>query len=201
MGEPADRDLLRRAAAGDSTAFGAIFQRHATAVYNHCFRQLGTWSAAEDATSVVFLEAWRRRQDVRDLDGSLLPWLLGVANNVVRNQARALRRHRAALERLPPGLLEPDHADRVAERLEAEQQMRVIRGQVHQLNPLEQEALALCVWAELSYAQAAVALGVPVATVRSRLARARTRLRELNGPAPLDPSPHPTAFVAPNCPE
>jgi RNA polymerase sigma-70 factor, ECF subfamily len=66
----ADRELLRT-----PSGFGRLFERHGRAVYNYCFRRTADWSAAEDLTSVVFLEAWRRRKDLR-LDGdSLLPWL------------------------------------------------------------------------------------------------------------------------------
>src|SRR5690606_11322289 len=58
--EVTDGDLWQKAAKGDPSAFGALFERHADAVYNHCFRRTGSWEAAEDLTSVVFLEAWRR---------------------------------------------------------------------------------------------------------------------------------------------
>ncbi|WP_407671474.1 RNA polymerase sigma factor [Parafrankia elaeagni] len=82
-----------RVAAGDGgAAFGCLFRRHFTAVYAYCFHRLGSWSAAEDASSVVFLEAWRRRADAVVVSGSLRPWLLGVATNVMRNQRRAARR-------------------------------------------------------------------------------------------------------------
>jgi RNA polymerase sigma-70 factor (ECF subfamily) len=78
MGEEVrDVELLARARAGDADAFGVIFRRHVDAAYTHCFRRLGSWSGAEDASSLVFLETWRRRRDAVDADGSLLPWLLG----------------------------------------------------------------------------------------------------------------------------
>jgi RNA polymerase sigma-70 factor (ECF subfamily) len=178
-----DRALLDRAVDGDASAFGELFARHSATVHTYCFRRLGTWSAAEDATSVVFLEVWRRRDSVPEtiapeVGGSLLPWLYGVANNVVRNHARSMRRHRAALERLPQSLREPDPADGVAERIDAERRMQEVLVHLSGLNRVEQEVVALCVWSELSYEQAAVALGVSVATVRSRLARARAHLRE-----------------------
>ena len=89
-----------------------------------------------------------------------------------------MRRHRAALERLPQSLREPDPADGVAERLDAERRMQEVLGHLGRLTRVEQEVVALCVWSELTYEQAAVALGVSVATVRSRLARARAHLRD-----------------------
>jgi RNA polymerase sigma factor (sigma-70 family) len=175
-----DRQLLRNA---DPASFGTLFERHGAAIYNYCFRRTADWSAAEDLTSVVFLEAWRKRKEVRLQGDSLLPWLYGVATNVLRNRSRSLRRYRAALERVPRGV-EADFADDVAGRLDDERQMRAVLEAVRQLPKREQDVFALCAWSELSYEEAAVALGVPLGTVRSRLARARARLN-----ARLDISP------------
>jgi DNA-directed RNA polymerase specialized sigma24 family protein len=96
-----DGELWARAQAGDAGAFGVLFDRHANSVYRYCFRRSADWALAEDLTSVVFFEAWRRCAEVKLSGGGLLPWLLGVATNVIRNQRRSLRRYRAALERLP----------------------------------------------------------------------------------------------------
>jgi RNA polymerase sigma-70 factor, ECF subfamily len=167
-----DRQLLRNA---DPASFGTLFERHGKAIYNYCFRRTADWATAEDLTSVVFLEAWRKRKEVRLQGDSLLPWLYGVATNVLRNRSRSLRRYRAALERLPRGV-EADFADDVAGRLDDERQMCAVLEAVRQLPTREQDVFALCAWSELSYEEAAVALGVPLGTVRSRLARARARL-------------------------
>lgn len=175
-----DSQLWRDAVAGDAQAFGVLFERHARAVYVFCFRRTADWSLAEDLTSVVFLEAWRRRAQVRLVRESALPWLLGVATNVVLNARRSLRRHRAALERLPREQ-EPDFADDVAERLDDERHMRSLLHALAALPRRERDVLALCRFAGLSYEEAAVALGIPVGTVRSRLSRARARLREPDG--------------------
>lgn len=184
-----DVELLARANGGDGQAYGLIFRRHATAVYNHCFRRLGSWSAAEDATSLVFLETWRRRRDAVDADGSLLPWLLGVANNVVRNLSRTARRYDAALFKLPRPAAEPDHADMVAARLDDERRMRAVLHQLSALSGPEQDVVGLVLMSGLSYAEAAVALGVPVGTVRSRLSRARGRLGAGSAATSLAPAP------------
>jgi RNA polymerase sigma factor (sigma-70 family) len=101
------------------------------------------------------------------------------ATNVVRNRRRSQRRHRAALDRLPleRGL---DFADEADSRLDDERRMREALRAVGELPRREQEVVALCGWAGLSYEDAAVALAIPVGTVRSRLSRARARLRELD---------------------
>jgi RNA polymerase sigma-70 factor (ECF subfamily) len=108
-----------------------------------------------------------------------LPWLLGVATNVLRNRRRSQRRHRAALGRLPREHAH-DFADEANGRLDDERQMQTVLRAVAELPRREQDVLALCAWAGLSYEEAAVALGVPVGTVRSRLSRARARIRELS---------------------
>jgi RNA polymerase sigma factor (sigma-70 family) len=160
-------------------AFGELFERHADRVYAHCFTRTGSWSMAEDLTSTVFLQAWRRRCEVRFSGDSALPWLLGVANNVTRNAQRTLQRYRLLLAKLPPAGDEadiaPDAADRIDQERLAQQLLRAMGG----LRQSEREVIALCDWAGLSYADAAVAMGVPEGTVRSRLSRAREHLREL----------------------
>lgn len=174
---PTDDELWRRAGGGEAAAFGELFERHAKAVYNHLFRRTGDWSLAEELTSVVFLEAWRRRSAVRIEHESVLPWLLGVATNVLRNSWRSRRRHRAALERLPREAA-AGFADDADARLDDEARMKEILGRLRALPRREADVLALCVWASLTYEEAAVALDVPVGTVRSRLSRAKARLRE-----------------------
>ncbi len=179
--ERSDIELWDLAVAGDPAGFGTLFERHARSVYNHCFRRTASWADAEELTSAVFVEAWRRRRDVRPIGESARPWLLGVANNLLRNHRRSARRHRAALARLPGPSPEADPADDVTGRLADERQMRRVLALVEQLPRRDQEVLALCAWSELTYLEAATVLDVPVGTVRSRLARARARLAELDG--------------------
>ena len=102
MGQATDAELWRRAVQGEPDAFGILFERHSRVVYNYLFRRTADWALAEDLTSVVFLEAWRKRENVRPEGELALPWLLGVATNVLRNRRRSQWRHRAALQRIPP---------------------------------------------------------------------------------------------------
>ena len=178
MDELTDAALWQRAAAGETDAFGTIFERHARTVYNYCFRRTADWSQAEELTAIVFLEAWRRRGQVVLERDDALPWLLGVATNVLRNLRRSQRRHRAALERLPRERV-ADFAGDVDERLDDQRLMRSALRALQKLSRDDQDVLALCVWEELTYEQAALALDLPIGTVRSRLSRARARLREL----------------------
>ncbi|WP_433179159.1 RNA polymerase sigma factor [Actinoallomurus sp. CA-150999] len=181
---PTDAELWARAVDGEPEAFGTLFDRHARAVYNHCFRRTSDWSMAEDLTSVVFLESWRRRDDVRIARETALPWFLGVANNVLRNARRSMRRHQAALARVPPALPEPDPADDVGDRLDDERAMRRVTELLRRLPAADRDVIELCLWDGLSYEDAATALDVPVGTVRSRLSRARARLRDMEAREP-----------------
>jgi RNA polymerase sigma factor (sigma-70 family) len=171
-----DEALLDAASNGDDRAFAALYERHARKIYNFLFRRLADWSEAEDLTAVVFLEAFRRRADAVLVESDLAPWLYGVATNVLRNRRRAQWRYRRVLAQLAaePRSAAPDPHDRV----EAAEQMRSVLERVRKLPRSQQDVVALCVWSGLSYEKAAAALGVPVGTVRSRLARARASLTE-----------------------
>jgi RNA polymerase sigma factor (sigma-70 family) len=174
-----DSTLWSRSRTGDADAFGLLFERHASAIYNYCFRRTGNWNAAEDLVSLVFLEAWRRR-DKELPPGKVLPWLYGIATNVLRNRRRSDRRFAAALSRVPRPNPEPDFARDADDRIDDERQMKRILRVVSQVPWHEQNTFALCAWAGLSYEEASVALDIPIGTVRSRLSRARQRLRELD---------------------
>ena len=183
MGSPgarssqSDRELWQLAGNGDSAAFGELFDRHASAVYNHLFRRTANWAEAEDLTSAVFLQAWRGRSKVVIDRDSALPWLLGVANHVLHNSRRARRRYQAALARVaPPDGLAADHADAVAAAVDSERQMAELRRAIGELPRHEREVVELCTWSGLDQRAAAVALGVSLGTVKSRMHRARRRL-------------------------
>lgn len=179
----ADAELWRRAAAHDSGAFGELFDRHAEKVYNHCFRRTADWSLAEDLTSVVFLEAWRKRRQVRLHEDSVLPWLLAVANNCLRNAQRSRRRYQRLLAKLPPPEDPPAVDAEATERLSDSERMRHILDVVDRLSKEDQEVIALCDWSGLTYEEAATALAIPIGTAKSRLSRAHGRVRALMNPA------------------
>ncbi|GGV87224.1 siderophore-interacting protein [Streptomyces griseoloalbus] len=174
-------DLLthERVRSGDRTAFAEIFDEHARVVYAHAIRTTGDWALAEDVMSLTFLEAWRLRDKLREEVISVRAWLLGIATNVMRNIARAARRHREAMSRLPPPEALPDFSDEVVGQMADGQRLAAAAGALQRLKRTEREVFTLVVWSGLGYAAAAEALGIPVGIVRSRLSRAREKLRRL----------------------
>lgn len=171
-----DGVLWRRAQAGDEVAFEMLFERHAAAIHGFCFRRSGDWSLAEELTSATFFEAWRRRGRIGLHTRQVKPWLYGVANNLTRNSTRARRRYASALARIPEERADPDFADDAAERLAAEGRVKDMLASLARLPRNDLETVVLVCWQGLSHAEAAFALGVPEATVRTRLFRARRRL-------------------------
>jgi RNA polymerase sigma factor (sigma-70 family) len=175
-----DAELWRRVGEGDSRSFEELFERHARRVYNYCFRCTADWTAAEDLTSAVFLEAWKKRRQLRlsTAGESFLPWLLGVATNLIRNRGRRIERFGRAMKELwaRETSCEDQSPDLVA-RAADEERMATLLAAIKRLPRAEQEVLALYAWADLTYGEIAEALEVPIGTVRSRLARARAHLR------------------------
>src|ERR1035437_9395143 len=146
-----DLELWQRTAQNDGAAFSLLFERHSQVVYNHCFRRTASWSFAEDLTSIVWIEVWRRRKDARLHSDSILPWLLAVANNCLRNYRRSQRRYRNFLIKLPPAST-IDFAEETVSRLDDERRMAEILSVLADLRVEDQEVIALCNWAGLSYA-------------------------------------------------
>ncbi len=150
-------------------AFAAIFDRHFDAVYGYLARRTGR-ARAEDLAASTFTVAFERRERFRPEAASARPWLLGIATNLLRNEWRAERRGLDLVTRLSRGL-----TAREGERGESNVEVAPLLAQ---LDADQRDVLLLYAWEELSYEEIATALGVPVGTVRSRLARARARLRE-----------------------
>lgn len=184
--------MRARIRAGDREAFAALYEEYARAVYNHAYRLTGDWSTAEEVLSETFLAAWRTRQAIEPEGDSLRPWLLGIATNKARNANRGRGRRLAFLARRPAPEPVADIADATAGRVDDARRLAAVQRALGGLRRQEREVLVLCVWSGLDYAEAAEALGVPVGTVRSRLSRARTRLRRLTddelGRAPDGPA-------------
>jgi RNA polymerase sigma-70 factor (ECF subfamily) len=164
-------------------AFGVIFDRHATVLHRYLVRRLGP-DEAESMVGEVFRIAFEKRHTYDLLRPTARPWLYGIATNLLAKHRRreARRIHavaRLAAHRVPPA----DLADGVSLAVDAADLWPRVADAVTALPEPERDALVLHVWEGLSYEDVADALGLPVGTVRSRLNRARGRLRELVGPS------------------
>jgi len=162
-----DVEVLARSAA-EPWLFAILYERHHVAIRRYVARRVGS-EAGEDLAAEVFVRAFSGRERCRAEQGSALPWLLGVANHVVADHRRTEQRRLRALQRLAstaPQRIE--HEDRAL----SGELVRELRG----LSDEDRDALLLVVWGELSYAEAATALAVPIGTVSSRVARARRAL-------------------------
>ena len=177
LSEAADSDLLAMAGS-EPEAFGELFRRHSRSVYAYCARCTGNLDFAEDLTSVVFMEAFRLRRKLQLSNASALPWLIGVANNVMRNADRSLRRYRSALDRIPVPADSASPEENTMERLGAQEALAGALEAISTLTQGEQDVVLLVLWSEFTYADAATAIGVPVGTVRSRLASARAKFKD-----------------------
>lgn len=177
-GEISDSALWLEASSGTERSFAVLFDRYRRRIFRKAYAQVRQVADAEDVVALVFLEAWRNRAKVRIVDGSLLPWLLTVTNFVLLNQARTARRHGRLLAALPTPEREPDHADDVLERLDRDSQLSELRAAMSHLSTQEQSILDLCVIEELPIATVAAALDIPVGTVKSKLHRAREKVRK-----------------------
>jgi RNA polymerase sigma factor (sigma-70 family) len=180
--ESAD-DVLWRAVVtqSDAEAFGAIYDRHCDAIFRYLARRLHSRELAEDLLSTVFLEAWRCRDRASLEHGSPLPWLFGIARMILRRNTRTAVRARHAFARLTTENVQADHADGVAEAVDRAADARRVLAAFRKLRKIDQDVIELCLWEGLDYESAALSLGVPVGTVKSRLSRARTRLQKLLG--------------------
>ncbi|WP_022889683.1 RNA polymerase sigma factor [Agromyces italicus] len=179
MGEDGRTDaaLWLEATSGTEASFGVVYDRYRARVFRRAYAQVHDVSDAEDIVAVVFLEAWRRRGDVRFVDGSLLPWLLVVTTNVTLNTQRAARRHKRLLAAIPAARHAVDPGREVEERLDGQRLTGRLQQALQRLNPAERRVVELCFIEELPLADAAAALDVPLGSVKSRLSRARRKLQ------------------------
>jgi RNA polymerase sigma-70 factor (ECF subfamily) len=174
-----DDDLFFRLRNGDEQAFVALYRRRQGALYRFALHMCGSPSAAEDVTQEVFLALLRGECGYDRERGTLSGYLFGIARKLV---LRNLERGRGDVA------LEGDGDDAVPRELAVtddplagltrHETIEALRRAVHALPRRYREVVVLCDLEELDYADAAVALGCPIGTVRSRLHRARALLLE-----------------------
>ena len=170
-----EQDILRRAQQGDSEAFRQLVEAYQTQVYRLALRMCGA-DGADDVTQDAFVAAWRTLPNFRS-DCRFSTWLYRLTTNAAIDYLRREKRHRAAGDIAELEL--PDDAPTMQELSErAETQSRVRRA-LSRLSDEHRQVLLLRYMQELDYGEIAAALEVSEGTVKSRINRAKARLREL----------------------
>lgn len=177
MAEPSDAEVIARSI-DDPQSFAAIFDRHAGLLFRFLIRRVGR-DAADELLGETFRVAFERRDSFDTSYATARPWMYGIASNLVARHRRSEGRRLAAIAQLAVAPQPVALADAVAADVDARRLFPRVIDAVAALPDGERDALLLYAWEELSYEEVAAALAIPVGTVRSRLNRARTKIREL----------------------
>ncbi|MFF5264456.1 RNA polymerase sigma factor [Actinomadura viridis] len=175
-GEPADAEIVA-ASLDDPEAFGELFRRHAPRLHAYVRRRLGT-SCADDVVAEAFAVAFqqRPRYDGRAEFGA---WLWGIASNLIARHHRQETRMYRAFARTGVDPAEDGVADRAGDRAAAAALGPRLARALASLNAQDRDVVLLLAWGDLSYAEIAAALDLPVGTVKAKIHRTRKRLRKV----------------------
>jgi RNA polymerase sigma-70 factor (ECF subfamily) len=171
-----DDGAVIEASLHDPELFAELFRRHAPHIHRYALRRLGA-DTAEDVVADTFLTAFQQRDRYQRDRADARPWLYGIATHLISRHRRLEVRQYRALARTGIDPLTESFTDGVDDRLSADSESRQLATALARLPAAHRDVLLLVGWENLSYEQAADALGVPVGTVRSRLSRARVTLR------------------------
>lgn len=174
-----DASILRRSLTAPDI-FAELFRRHAGAIGRYLARRIGPHDA-EDVLADTFLEAFRQRARYDLGQPNALPWLYGIATHRLGRHKRSELKQLKVLARSGVDPVAAAFTERSDARVDTDQAVRQIAECLRRLPTGQRDALLLVAWAELSYEATAVALGVPIGTVRSRISRARASLRSAFG--------------------
>jgi RNA polymerase sigma factor (sigma-70 family) len=176
---PDDAEVIARSR-DEPELFALLFRRHAAPIQRYVARRIGP-DAAEDVLAETFLVAFDQRHRYDPGRPDARPWLYGIATNLVGRHRRAEVRQLTAFGRTGVDPIVSVFTDAADARVSADAVKQPLATALARLRPAYRDALLLVVWGELSYPEAAAALGVPLGTVRSRISRARTALRTALG--------------------
>jgi RNA polymerase sigma factor (sigma-70 family) len=161
----------------DPDAFAELFHRHSGEIGRYVTRRVGP-GIAEDIVAETFLVAFRRRGSYDLSRTDARPWLYGIATNLMRRHRRDEVRALRVLERTGADPVTAESfADRVDGRVAAAETSRRLAPALARLTAGQRDVLLLTAWAGLTLDEIAEVLGIPQGTARSRLGRARTKIR------------------------
>jgi RNA polymerase sigma factor (sigma-70 family) len=195
MTDPPDDAALIERSLREPEAFAGLYDRHAVVLRRYVARRLGD-GAADDVVADTFLDAFRKRHRFDPTVRDARPWLYGIATNLIGKHRRAEVRLLRAYARTgadpvlsgasAAGAHDADEWAAADSRLASAAVRRELAAALAGLSVGDRDVLLMVAWADFSYAEVAAALRIPVGTVRSRLHRARTRIRAALGG--LDPT-------------
>ena len=174
--ESPDKDVLARAASGDSGAFGAVYQHYQHVVYRFALAITGSRDAAEDIAQEVFVTLFRDLGRYDPNRASFTTYLYGIVRNLSRERLRRDRRL-LSLAAITLGARESIEADPF-DAIDGAQTAAGMREALRQLPPRYRELIVMCDLHGLSYADAAKVVKSSIPAVRSRLHRGRNLLRD-----------------------
>ena len=175
----------------DAERFTALFDSHFAPIHRFLYRRVGR-DAADELAAETFAVAFRRRHSYDPARAGVRPWLFGIATNLVRHHVRGERRRLLAYARTGVDPVFQLDMEAVDSRVDAGALGPRLALGLASLRAAERDVLLLYAWADLGYEEIAQALSIPIGTVRSRLHRARRRVRELleaggqSGDVPFD---------------
>lgn len=182
-----ERDLIERARHGDVSAFEALVRAHQEVAFRTAWIASGGADDAEDAAQEGFMKAFAALPRFR-VDASFRPWLLTIVANEARNRRRSARRREALALRAPEATTTDVTLEASVEAaILAAERRQVLLDALNRLPDADREVVAFRFLLELSEAETAAALGVPVGTAKSRLFRALNRLRAIMSTAEVQP--------------
>jgi RNA polymerase sigma-70 factor, ECF subfamily len=179
-GEVVDDAALIKQSLDEAEAFAGLYDRHAAPIHRYVTRRLGE-GTADDVVAETFLDAFRRRNRYDLSRADARPWLYGIAANVIGKHRRMEVRQLRAFARTGVDPVIEGYSDVVDSRVAAGAVRRELASALAELAARDRHVLLLIAWADLSYEETALAMGIPVGTVRSRLNRARRKVREALG--------------------
>ncbi|GAA2112328.1 RNA polymerase sigma factor [Actinomadura alba] len=164
----------------DPEVFAELFDRYSAMLYRYVAKRLGP-EVADDLVGETFLVAFQKRHRYDAEHHDARPWLFGIITKLISRHRRTEAARYRAVERSPREVVTEGPADRVAVGVSAAATRPALAGALAGLSRGDRDVLLLVAWADLSYAETADALGIPVGTVRSRLNRARRKVRAALG--------------------
>ncbi|MER6349671.1 RNA polymerase sigma factor [Streptomyces sp. NPDC001595] len=179
---PQDAEIVVQSLA-EPELFALLYDRYAADIHRYVQRRLGT-GTADDITAETFLIAFRGRARYDSDRPNARPWLYGIAANLIGKQRRAELRALRALARTGLDPVAASWSERADDRVTAQTAQAPLAGALAGLSAGDRHVLLLVAWADLTYPEVAEALDIPVGTVRSRLNRARRKVRTALGADP-----------------